>query len=109
MLFGSEGIGPMVFLIGQGAMSLSLLLGMVKMSDIIDLKKKLNHRWKNDPRFMKDFDYEKTEYADVPDGLKWALPIHECLERPEVKERGKKLEADSKRSIRKNKLKLIDG
>ncbi|MEK7070823.1 MAG: hypothetical protein AAB966_03375, partial [Patescibacteria group bacterium] len=107
--FGLEVIGLMVFLIGQGAMSLSLLPWTAKMSDIIYLKKKFNHRWKNDPRFMKDFDYEKPEYTDVPAGLKWALPIHECLEKPEVKERGKKLEADSKRSIRKNKLRLIDG
>jgi hypothetical protein len=76
---------------------------------IIDLKKKWNHRWKTDPRFMKDFDYEKPEYVDVPDSLKWALPIHECLEKPEMKERSKRHNADSKRSIRKNKLKLIGG
>lgn len=24
-------------------------------------------------------------YEDVPDTLKWALAIHECLEKPEVK------------------------
>ncbi|MCE3011085.1 MAG: hypothetical protein LW875_10780 [Proteobacteria bacterium] len=79
------------------------------MSDVIDLKKKFNHKWKKDPRFIACFDYEKPEYGDVPDSLKWALPIHECLEKPEMKERSKRLEADSKRSIRKSKLKLIEG
>ncbi len=29
------------------------------------------------------------DYEDVPDGLKWAIPIHECLERLEVKEASK--------------------
>jgi hypothetical protein len=93
----------MVFLIGQGAMSLSLLLGMVKMSDIIDLWNKWTHRWTRDPIFMESFDYEKPEYVDVPDGLKWALPIHECLEKPEVKARCKQFQEASK----KNRLKLL--
>ena len=71
------------------------------MSDVIDLKKKNNHKWKKDQRFVKDFDYEKPEYADMPDGLKWALPIHECLEKPEVKARGKRLREESKKQIEK--------
>lgn len=74
------------------------------MSDIIDLKKKFNHRWKNDPVFIEGFDYEKPEYADVPDGLKWSLPIHECLEKPEVKERSKILRTKFRNKI----LKLVE-
>lgn len=51
-------------------------------------------------------------YEDVPDGLKWAIPIHECLESPEVKERSRKLEEESKarveKEIRKKKIKMIE-
>ncbi len=39
------------------------------------------------------------DYEDVPDGLKWAIPIHECLEKPEVKARSKRLEEESKRRV----------
>lgn len=38
-------------------------------------------------------------YEDVPDGLKWAIPIHECLEKPEVKARSKRLEEESKKRV----------
>ncbi len=69
------------------------------MSDIIDLKKKLNHRWKNDPVFMEGFDYEKPEYADVPDGLKWALPIHESVNKPEEIQRQKRVQEEAKKEL----------
>ena len=39
------------------------------------------------------------DYEDVPDGLKWAIPIHECLEKPEVKARSKRLEEQSKKRV----------
>lgn len=82
------------------------------MSDVIDLKKKFNHRWKRDPKFIEGFNYEKPEYADTPDSLRWALPIHECLEKPEVKEQSKRLREESKRRVAKKsanaqRLKLI--
>lgn len=41
------------------------------------------------------------EYEDVPDRLKWAIPIHECLERPEVIEASRRLEAESKKRVKK--------
>lgn len=72
------------------------------MSDVVDLKKKWNHRWKTDPRFIKGFDYEKPEHADVPDGLKWALPIHESLKAPEVKARSNKIREESEKRVKKN-------
>lgn len=40
-------------------------------------------------------------YDDVPDGLKWAIPIHECLESPEVKERSRRLEEEAKLRVEK--------
>ncbi|GEM_PF-5293632 len=40
-------------------------------------------------------------YDDVPDSLKWAIPIHECLEKPEVKEASHRLEQQSKNKIEK--------
>lgn len=62
-------------------MSLSLLLET--MSKVLPLTK--NHK----------------DYEDVPDGLKWAIPVHECLEKPEVKERSRRLEKESKERIEK--------
>ena len=56
---------------------------MVIMSKIIPLAK--NHK----------------NYGDVPDGLKWAIPIQECLESPEVIERSRRIEAESKLRIEK--------
>lgn len=51
-------------------------------------------------------------YGDVPDGLKWAIPIHECLESPEVKKRSRRLEEESKArvatEIRKKKIKIVE-
>ena len=51
-------------------------------------------------------------YDDVPDSLKWAIPIHECLESPEVKERSRRLEEESKarveKEFRKKKITLIE-
>lgn len=41
------------------------------------------------------------DYEDVPDGLKWAIPIHECLEKPDVKARSKRLEDESKKRVEK--------
>jgi hypothetical protein len=32
------------------------------------------------------------DYSDVPAGLLWAIPIHECLEREEVKARARALQ-----------------
>lgn len=67
---------------------------MVEMSKIIPLIK--NHK----------------DYEDVPDGLKWALPIHERLESPEVKEASHRLEAESKKRVekefRRKKIKIAD-
>lgn len=47
------------------------------MGDLYDLNKRFNHRWKTDPLFLKDFDYDNPKYAHVPDDLKWMLPMHE--------------------------------
>ena len=83
------------------------------MSDVINLSKKRNHRWKTDPRFIEGFDYEKPEYADTPDNLRWALPIHESISNPRVvaesKRRQEKIRAELKLGARNNlrkKLKL---
>ena len=38
-------------------------------------------------------------YEDVPDTLKWALPIHECIESLEVQEASRRLEAESKMRV----------
>lgn len=40
-------------------------------------------------------------YNNVPTGLKWAIPIHECLESPEVKQRSKQLEEEAKIKVEK--------
>lgn len=66
------------------------------MSDFVDLKKKWNHRWKTDPRFMKDFDYEKPEYANVPDGLKWALPLYDAANSPQELAMQKRIQEEAK-------------
>lgn len=51
-------------------------------------------------------------YDDVPDSLKWAIPIHECLESPEVKEASRKAVEQSKlrveKELRKKKIKVLD-
>lgn len=38
-------------------------------------------------------------YDDVPDSLKWAIPIHECLESPEVQEASRIVEAKAKSKV----------
>lgn len=52
------------------------------------------------------------QYEDVPDGLKWAIPIHECLDSAEVKERSRRLEEEARarvdKEIRKKKIKIVD-
>ena len=49
-------------------------------------------------------------YDDVPNGLKWAIPIHECLESADVKEASRKVEAKAKSKVelesRKKNIKL---
>lgn len=54
---------------------------------------------------------DHKNYDDVPDSLKWAIPIHECLEKSEVKEASRKLEDESKKriekEIRKKKIKAL--
>ncbi len=52
------------------------------------------------------------KYNDVPDGLQWAIPIHECLEKPEVKERSRRLQELAQREVEKElkrrKVKLVE-
>lgn len=38
------------------------------------------------------FTKQNEKYQNVPDKLKWAIPIHEAVSRPEVKRQGKLLE-----------------
>lgn len=73
------------------------------MSDVIDLKKKWNHRWKTDPVFMMGFDYERPEYADTPDGLRWSLPIHESVNKPEEVQRQKHLQEKVEEEVKTEK------
>ena len=39
------------------------------------------------------------DYSNVPDGLKWAIPIYECLDRPEVKQASAQLAATVKQEL----------
>jgi len=39
------------------------------------------------------------DYSDVPDTLKWAVPIYECLEKPEVKRASAQLAALAKQEV----------
>ncbi len=64
------------------------------MANIIDPKKKHSQHWKCDPQYEKGCDYDDPKYADVPDDLKWALPIHEAINKPEEMERQKRLKAE---------------
>lgn len=43
----------------------------------------------------------QKNYKNVPEGLMWAIPIHECLEKPEVKAESKRLQAESLARITK--------
>ena len=51
-------------------------------------------------------------YEDVPDSLKWAIPIHECLESAEVKEASRIVEVKAKAKIeqefRKKNIKIVE-
>lgn len=47
------------------------------------------------------FTKNNKNYDDVPDSLKWAIPIHECLEKPEVKEASRRAEVESKKRVEK--------
>ena len=38
------------------------------------------------------FSKKKSKYDGIPTGLRWAIPIHEAVSRPEVKRTGKLLE-----------------
>lgn len=66
------------------------------MSDVINLNKKWNHRWKTDPRFIEGFDYEKPEYADVPDDLRWSLPLYDAANSPQELARQKRIQEEAK-------------
>jgi len=48
-----------------------------------------------------------NSYEDIPDGLKWAVPIHECLDRPEVVERGQRLQMEAKKKVERELRKRI--
>lgn len=69
------------------------------MSDVINLKKKWNHRWKTDPRFIEGFDYEKPEDADTPDSLRWALPLHEAANSPQELQKQKRMMDEAKKTV----------
>lgn len=46
------------------------------------------------------------------DALKWALPIHECLEKPQVQEASHRLAVEAKRRVenefRKQNIKIVE-
>ncbi len=71
------------------------------MSQVIDPNKKFNHRWKTDPRFVEGFDYDSPEYADVPDDLKWAIPLNEQQKTPQAKTENKRSDEESKLRVEK--------
>lgn len=55
---------------------------------VVELKserERWNQRWRTDRLFKPDFDYEKPEYANCPDDLRWALPLFENQRKPEFK------------------------
>ena len=62
------------------------------------------------------FSKNHKKYENVPDGLKWAVPIHECVTRSEVQHQSKMLEVlvnqkiDNEKKMKKIKsprLKLV--
>jgi hypothetical protein len=73
------------------------------MAEVINPNKKFNHRWKTDPKFIKGFDYDSPEYADVPDDLKWAIPLSKHQDTPEFKAEMKRLEERVDRKIEAEK------
>ncbi len=54
------------------------------MAKVIELSKRFNDRWKTDKLFLKDFDYDHPKYANVPDDIKWMIPLREAQKSPEV-------------------------
>lgn len=45
------------------------------------------------------------KYKNVPEGLKWAIPVHEAATRPEVVASGKSLQETAKREVAEEKCK----
>jgi hypothetical protein len=45
------------------------------MSKVIELAKRFNDRWKIDPLFIKNFDYDQPKYADVRARVRRLLPL----------------------------------
>jgi hypothetical protein len=90
------------------------------MAKLIDLSKKFNHRWKTDPHFIEGFDYDHPKYANIPDDMKWMLPMHEAQKSPDVKRGHAEIAAKAKADIEeerrhsrlelfKQRCKVIDG
>ena len=50
---------------------------------------------------------QHKDYEEVPDGLKWAIPIHECLEKPDVKEASKRHEDQARKRLRKDSIAVV--
>ncbi|MBF0314322.1 MAG: hypothetical protein HQK50_07130 [Oligoflexia bacterium] len=59
------------------------------------------------PKILAFTKESQEKYSDVPDSLKWAIPIHECLNRPEVKLASKQQEEESKKRVMKKILKVV--
>jgi hypothetical protein len=76
------------------------------MANVIDPKKKFNHRWKTDPKFIKDFDYDDPKYADVPDDLKWAIPLTERQKTQRAQAENKMSDAFSKQRVEKELIEI---
>ena len=78
---------------------------------IIEIKKRFNHRWKQNPLFIRGFDYDDPKYAAVPDDLKWALPIHEATSTAEYKAVSARMNAEAKKQvameIRRKRIKSV--
>lgn len=44
-------------------------------SKVYDLTKQYNHKWKTDPRYRKNFDYDHSDFKDVPGDIRWMITI----------------------------------
>ncbi|OYZ20525.1 MAG: hypothetical protein B7Y39_10645 [Bdellovibrio sp. 28-41-41] len=44
-------------------------------SKVYDLTKQYNHRWKTDPRYRKNFDYDHLDFKDVPGDIRWMITM----------------------------------
>lgn len=74
--------------------------------NVIELKKereRWNQRWRSDRLFKREFDYEKPEYANCDDDLRWAIPLIERQKTPEFKKWIGYYEALSEQRIAKQK------